>query len=182
MSPRPTVAVFGASWAAPGSPLYSMSVDLGSALAAAGCDVISGGYLGTMEGVSRGAAAGGGSATGVLVPNLFPGRDARGNDYLTRRIDAPSLLVRIDTILNEAPKFLIALPGTLGTATEIFCAWNNAMLCPLRGATPPRILCFRDPWEKVLSGVLAGLSLGDDVAKYIVYVDNVEECVRELLK
>ena len=180
--PRPTVAVFGASWAAPDSSLYTLSVDLGAALAAAGFDVISGGYLGTMEGVSRGATASGGSATGVLVPSLFPGRDARGNDFLTRRVDAPSLLARIDTILAEAPRLLVALPGTLGTATEIFCAWNNAMLCQLRGATPPKIICFREPWEVVLTCVLTGLKLGDDVAKYIVYVDSAEECVRELLK
>jgi uncharacterized protein (TIGR00725 family) len=88
--PRPLVAVFGASWAKPDSELYHTSVELGRALAREGFDIVSGGYLGTMEGVSSGACESGiASATGVLVPSLFPARESNGNEFLTHRVDTP---------------------------------------------------------------------------------------------
>lgn len=177
---RDTVAVFGASWATPESALYATSVALGAALAAAGYDVVSGGYSGTMEGVSRGAAGAGAAATGVLVPSLFPARDAAGNAFLTARVDAPSLLARIDVMLAAAPRRIIALPGTLGTLTEIYAAWNNAMLCPLRGAAPPRIVVWRTPWEGVLRGAGAALGLPAETMGCVVFVDSVEEAVAAL--
>ena len=138
-APRATVAVFGASWATPSTPLYDLSVSLGEALADITCDVISGGYGGTMEGVSLGATRRGARATGVLVPSLVPDRDAAGNAHLTARVDAPTLLTRIDAMLAAAPRFIVALPGTLGTLAELCAAWNTATLCPLRCVpTAPR--------------------------------------------
>ena len=174
------VAVFGASWATPSTPLYDLSIALGEALAAAEFHVISGGYGGTMEGVSLGATRAGGSAHGVLVPSLFPSRAATGNPYLTSREDAPSLLARIDAMLAAAPALLVALPGTLGTLTEIMCAWGNATLCPLRGARAPLIVCWRKPWLPVLDAAVAGLALPAEVARCITYVDSVVECVAVL--
>jgi len=177
---RETVAVFGASWAQPGSVLYATSEALGRALAAAGFDVISGGYGGTMEGVSAGAAAGGAHATGVLVPSLFPARDARGNAHLTARVDAPTLLSRIDMMLTAAPRCIVALPGTVGTLTELLCAWNTATLCALRGAPPPRIVAWRAPWAAALGGAADALELPADQRGMVVFVDSVDEAVAAL--
>ena len=175
------VAVFGASWAAPGSALFNESVALGSALASAGFDVVSGGYGGTMEGVSAGAAGGGARATGVLVPSLFPARDARGNAHLTHVVAAPTLLARIDAMFSAAPRFSVALPGTLGTLTELLCAWNTATLAPLRGAPPPTIVAWRAPWEVVLGAASDELGLPADVRAAVVFVDTVEEAVATLV-
>jgi uncharacterized protein (TIGR00725 family) len=64
------VAVFGGHAPAPGSADYEMARELGRRLAEAGFIVMSGGYGGTMEAVSRGAREAGGLAIGVTV-DLF---------------------------------------------------------------------------------------------------------------
>ena len=179
-SSRPVVAVFGASWAAPDSALYATAIALGAALAAAGCDVISGGYGGTMEGVSIGARGGGAAAIGVLVPSLFPDRAAEGNAALTARVDAPTLLTRIDLMLTRSPRCIIALPGTLGTMAEILAAWNNAILAPLRGARGARVVAWRQPWEAVLCAAMDTLKLAQEQRDAVVFVDCVEEAVAAL--
>lgn len=177
---RRNVIVFGASWPAEGSELYALSVALGAALAAANYSVVNGGYGGTMEGVSRGAVAGGGEATGVLVPSLFPDRVAEPNAHLTRRVDAPSLLSRIDAMLalSQQPRLIIALPGGLGTLTEICAAWNIAAIEGAHGQRPCSVIAWRRPWQALLGAACAGLGLTPAQQALVVYVDSVEEAVR----
>jgi len=50
------VAVYGSAAPKPGTPLYQNALELGRLLAQAGHTVMTGGYGGTMEAVSRGAA------------------------------------------------------------------------------------------------------------------------------
>ena len=50
------VVVFGSSGCVPGSMEYERAENLGSGLARAGYSVVSGGYSGTMEGLSKGAS------------------------------------------------------------------------------------------------------------------------------
>jgi uncharacterized protein (TIGR00725 family) len=172
--------VFGASWAVEGDSLYNLSVSLGKALAAAGFDVVSGGYGGTMEGVSKGAREGGGCAVGVTVPTLFPARRADGNPYLTSKIDETTLLRRIDTMMDISPAGKIALPGTLGTLAEICCAWNVAALAPVGGYKASKLILWRNPWEAVVKGAGESLKLATEVLDCIIFVDTVEEAVAAL--
>jgi len=88
----------------------------------AGFAVVTGGYGGTMEAVSKGAANAGGEAIGVTAPSLFPGRPG-ANPYVTREIVAGSLLERLDT-LTDLASGAIVLPGSIGTLTELVLAWN----------------------------------------------------------
>jgi uncharacterized protein (TIGR00725 family) len=175
------VAVFGASWATRDSELYALSVKLGTMLAASGFNVVSGGYGGVMEAVSAGAASSSDArVVGVLVPSLFPDRISSGNEFLRERVDAPTLLSRIDTMLCMAPDFIIALPGTLGTLTELLCAWNNAALCSLRGARAPVIIAWRQPWESILTDTAVRLSFPAEQIKLIVFVDGCDEAIAAL--
>ena len=175
--PRECVAVFGAAWAKPDSALYATSVALGRALAAAGFDVVNGGYEGTMAGVSEGAVAGGGGAVGVVVPTLFAFRGAGANRHVTATVETPSLLTRIDAMLARAPRLVVCLPGTLGTLTELCCAMNTALLHGLAGREVPRVFAWRAPWQSVVEH--AGEALGLDAATraLVTYVDGVEEVV-----
>lgn len=50
------VTVFGGSQPKPGTPAYEEARQLGELLAQRGHTVLTGGYIGTMEAVSRGAA------------------------------------------------------------------------------------------------------------------------------
>ena len=117
-APRKTVAVFGASWAKPGSELYDESVKLGSGIAAAGFALVTGGYSGTMEGTSKGAAEiPGSSRVGVIVPSLFPSRYSGGNEYLTETIATDTLLDRIHVMVKAADIF-VGVKGDENRATR----------------------------------------------------------------
>ena len=132
-----------------------------------------------MEGVSRGVRAEGGEAIGVLVPTLFP--EAAGNAYLSQRLEEHSLLTRLDRVIGlSQPRLIIALPGTLGTLTEICAAWNMAILAPIGKYAPFKLILWRDPWERLLGGACEQLALSPEQAAALVYVSSVEEALAAL--
>ena len=57
---RKRITVFGGSQPKPGDEDYQQALRLGALLGSAGFTVLTGGYVGTMEAVSRGAAENGG--------------------------------------------------------------------------------------------------------------------------
>ena len=64
------VTVFGGARTIPGDSLYAEAYELGSLLAKAGHSVLTGGYIGTMEAVSRGAAEAGGHVIGITCDEI----------------------------------------------------------------------------------------------------------------
>ena len=178
---RECVAVFGAAWAKPDSALYAESVALGRALALAGFDVVNGGYEGTMAGVSEGATAAGAGAVGVVVPDLFAFRGAGANRFLTEEVVTPTLLTRIDAMLQRAPRLVAVLPGTLGTMTELCAAMNTALLHGLAGREVPRIFAWREPWRSVVEHAGDALGLDEKTRALVTYVGGVDECVAAIV-
>ncbi len=122
MSPSEAVAVFGSSQTEIDSTEWADAMRAGTRLAEAGYGVITGGYGGTMEAVSKGASVAGGHVIGVTAPTLFPGRPP-SNPYVAELIEADGLLDRIDLMIKRS-RAALALPGSIGTATELFVAWN----------------------------------------------------------
>ena len=171
-----TVAVFGASGSRPGDGWYEDGVLCGRLLADAGFGVITGGYGGTMEAVSLGAAQSDGRVVGVTAPAVFPHRPG-GNRHLTEEIAAPTLVDRIGTLLEHSDAS-IALWGSLGTATELLTAWNLAYVAPLSNQTAKPIAAVGEPWT-VLVPELAE-ALDTDPAPVEVFAD-VESAVGWLI-
>jgi hypothetical protein len=120
---QPTVAVFGSSQTDPGTDDWEDAERAGRRLAQAGLDVVTGGYGGTMEAVSRGAAEAGGHVIGITAPTLFPARSG-ANPFVSELIEASSLAHRIDLMMQRATATL-ALPGSIGTAAELLISWNT---------------------------------------------------------
>jgi uncharacterized protein (TIGR00730 family) len=120
-STRPLLAVFGSSTVQPGDPAYALGLALGRAAAGAGAAVMTGGYSGTMEAVSRGAHEAGGHVVGVTV-ELF---ERRGpvNSWVRERVHTPDLYDRLRHLVEKADGFVV-LPGSIGTLTELFLAWT----------------------------------------------------------
>ena len=87
-----------------------------------GLTVITGGYSGTMEAASKGAASTGGPVIGVTAPALFTGRTG-ANSYVTTELEADTLSDRLGLLTSKAAG-VIVLPGSIGTATEFLLAWN----------------------------------------------------------
>ena len=177
MTDRPSrvVAVFGASGSQPGDGRYEEGVECGRLLAAAGFGVITGGYGGTMEAVSLGAAATDGHVIGVTAPTVFPNRPG-GNDHLTEEVEARSLVDRIGTLLDTSDAS-IALWGSLGTATELLAAWNLAYVAPLAEAQAKPIAAVGTPWTRLVPHLVE--SLDTDPALVTVF-DDVPSAVEWL--
>lgn len=170
------VAVFGSSQTEPGSVEWKEAQGAGARLAAEGLSVITGGYGGTMEAVSSGAAEAGGHVIGVTAPVLFPQRSAP-NPYVDEVIEASSLANRIDIMMQRSTATL-ALPGSIGTAAELLISWNTNHILRQAGGVP-RISVAVGPGWKALARALVDMAgaLEDD----LMWADTVDEGVDWIL-
>ena len=150
------MAVFGSSATEPGSAAWAAAENTGRRCVEAGFVVVTGGYGGTMEAVSKGANDAGGEAIGVTAPSLFPGRPG-ANRYVTREIVAGSLLERIDELTGLASG-VIVLPGSIGTLAELVIAWNLNHVNRLNDGMRLPTVAVGDGWRRVWE--LATGSLG----------------------
>lgn len=129
-----------------------------------------------MEGSARGAATVEGSEReGVIVPQLFVRRTG-GNEYLSKVTETPTLLTRIEAMVDASPYFVI-MNGTLGTLTEACIIWNIAALTNEFGMPTPLILLYRDPWEKALTAMAEALNIPASYRARLRYIDSAEEAV-----
>lgn len=118
------VTVFGGARPVEGDPTYQMAYELGSLLAQAGHTVLNGGYVGTMEAVSRGAYEEGGHVVGVVCDEIENWRDVAPNDFLTEEVRFETLKQRL-AYLMDACEAGVVLPGGLGTMVELSLLWNE---------------------------------------------------------
>jgi len=167
------VAVFGASAPVPGEPLYEEGVLCGRLLAEAGYAVATGGYAGLMEAVSLGARQAGGRAIGITVPDVFPDR-LGGNPHLTEETRTASLLERILEMVDLSIAS-IALPGSLGTATELLVAWNLAYVARFANSKPKPVVAVGEQWGRLIPLLTDELHTDGSL---VVLVDTVEGAVQ----
>ncbi len=117
------VAVFGSSTPAPDSEAYEDARRLGQQLAEAGFVVATGGYGGTMAAVSQGAAGAGGHVIGVTSGHMERYRPMPANEWVAEEIRHESQRDRLlHLVLNNDA--MIALPGGIGTLSEVALAWS----------------------------------------------------------
>jgi len=117
------VTVFGSSQIRPGSQAYVQALHLGELLGKASYTVLTGGYIGVMEAVSRGAAEAGGQVIGVTCKDIERWRPVKANLWVQEEWCCPNLLDRLARLINSCEAAL-ALPGGPGTLTEIALTWN----------------------------------------------------------
>jgi uncharacterized protein (TIGR00730 family) len=141
---RPLISVFGSSTVAQSSSTWKLAHDLGRELALAGADVLTGGYSGVMEACSRGAHEAGGHVVGVTV-ELFEKRGP-ANRWVKERVHTADLFDRLRQIIERADGF-VALPGSLGTLTEVFLTWT---LLAVSGRPPAPLVLLGDHWDEWL--------------------------------
>lgn len=117
------VSVFGGSQPKEGDAAYAEARELGKLLAKRGHTVLTGGYIGTMEAVSRGAREAGGHVIGVTCEDIEAWRQVKPNSWVMEEVRKKTLIDRLHTLIHEADAAL-ALPGGAGTLTEIALMWN----------------------------------------------------------
>jgi uncharacterized protein (TIGR00730 family) len=117
------ISVFGGSTPRPGEDAYQDALHLGRLLGAAGHVVLTGGYIGTMEAVSRGAADRGGHVIGVTCDEIESWRPVAPNQWIREERRFETLRERLFSLIESCDAAL-ALPGGLGTLTEIALMWT----------------------------------------------------------
>lgn len=129
------VTVFGGAQPKEGSAAYEQARELGTLLAQSGHSVLTGGYMGTMEAVSRGAHEAGGHVIGVTCIDIEEWRKSKPNQWVKEERRRQTLMERLSGLI-EGCDVAIALPGGAGTLAEISLMWNLMIVESL----PPRPL------------------------------------------
>jgi uncharacterized protein (TIGR00730 family) len=139
------VTIFGGSQPQPGDAAYEDARLLGRLLAEAGHAVLTGGYIGTMESASRGAAEAGGHVIGVTCEEIERWRPGGANRWVVEERRFPTLHDRLLALIDGCDA-AIALPGGPGTLAEITLMWNR-MLVNAVAARP--LILIGDGWRQV---------------------------------
>lgn len=147
------VAVFGGASPRPGQTSYQEALRLGELLGKAGYNVMTGGYVGTMEAVSRGAAEAGAHVIGVTCVEIEVFRSGGPNPWVKEEIRTEILRERI-SIMIESCDAAIALPGGIGTLAEIMLMWNSLLI----GAVTPRpLVLIGAGWQEMMAAFYGAL-------------------------
>jgi uncharacterized protein (TIGR00730 family) len=147
------ITVFGGSQPKQDSTAYAQAIELGKLLAQRGHTVLTGGYIGVMEAVSRGAREAGGHVIGVTCEDIEAWRPIKANPWVAEEIRKKTLVERLHTLIHESDAAL-ALPGGPGTLTEISLMWNLMIVESLHRR--PLIL-IGDGWQSVFDQFFRGL-------------------------
>ena len=124
------VTVFGSARPVPGESAYEDAMQLGGQLALLQLGVVTGGYMGTMEAISQGAAMNGGEVIGVTCAEIESWRPTPHNIWVQRIIHCDTLEERIQSLIHQGDAGAIALPGGIGTLAEIMLFWNHISIHP----------------------------------------------------
>jgi len=172
------VSVFGGSQPKEGTPAYEEARLLGELLAQGGHTVLTGGYIGTMEAVSRGASEAGGHVIGVTCEEIENWRGVGVNRWVKEEIKKKTLVERLQTII-EASDAAIALPGGPGTLTEIMLTWN-LMIVESRHRSP--LILVGDGWQSVFAQVFEkqGTYTSGNQRNLLQFAPDVETAVTML--
>lgn len=149
------ITVFGGSQPKEDDPAYLEAFELGRLIAQAGHIVLTGGYIGTMEAVSRGANEAGGHVVGVTCEEIERWRPVKPNRWVKEERRRSSLQERLTELIWGCDS-AIALPGGPGTLTEIALTWNLMIVESL----PRRPLVLVGAgWQTVLNQFISSFDI-----------------------
>lgn len=141
-----TITVFGGSLPQQGSAAYQEAQLMGTLLAESGFAVQTGGYIGTMEAVSRGASEAGGHVIGVTCDEIEAWRPVAPNQWVAEQKRCLTLRERLFVLIDDCDG-AIALPGGIGTLTEIALLWSHLQIKP---GDPRPLILLGQGWKKVI--------------------------------
>jgi uncharacterized protein (TIGR00730 family) len=121
------ITVFGGANPKPQDPAYLEAYHLGKILGQAGHSLLTGGYIGTMEAVSKGANEAGAHVIGVTCDEIEEWRPISINKWVHEEIRCKTLQERVFVLIDQCDA-AIALPGGIGTLTEIAMLWNHMVI------------------------------------------------------
>lgn len=172
------VTVFGGTHTKPGETGYEEALKLGRLLGERGCTVLTGGYIGTMEAVSRGAAEAGAHVIGVTCEEIERFRPGGPNRWVKEEQRHAQLIERLNGLIDGCDA-AIALPGGVGTLAEVMVTWNRMLI----GSISPRpLILIGAGWRQVMDAFIAGQDgyIAPHDLRWAQYAPGVAEAVAML--
>jgi uncharacterized protein (TIGR00730 family) len=115
------VSIFGSARIAPRTKAYTETRRLGRALAALGCDIITGGGPGLMQAANEGARdARRGRSYGIRVELPF---EQNSNAFVTESFEHETFFTRLHQFVITSDAFVVT-PGGIGTVLETMMIWQ----------------------------------------------------------
>lgn len=173
----PTISVFGSSRPEPGSFDYQQAYEVGRRLAEAGYAVATGGYMGAMEAVSKGAHDAGGHVIGITSDQIEEFRPIGPNGYINQETRYTTLQERLVHLVRENDA-MIALPGGIGTLAEVAMAWN-AMQTKEMPVKP--FILLGESWRSTLIRFIDPTYIRLEDAAMLHYASSPEQAVKMLI-
>jgi uncharacterized protein (TIGR00730 family) len=144
------VSVFGGASPKPKEDSYEEAYRLGMLLGSAGHTVLTGGYIGTMEAVSKGAKESGTHVVGVTCDAIERFRPIKVNPWVTEEIHVNTLNERLYVLIEQCDA-AIALPGGVGTLAEISILWNHMIIQAIKMKP---LLLVGEGWKKTINDLM----------------------------
>jgi len=119
---RYCVSIFGSARTRPGTFGYEETKRAAAALAAMGCDIITGGGPGLMQAANEGAAAAPDRARSVGIRIDLP-FEQDANAFVTQAFTHRTFFTRLHQFVLASDAFLVA-PGGIGTLLEMAMIWQ----------------------------------------------------------
>lgn len=177
---RKRIVVFGGASPCPGEPTYQEAERLGYLLGQAGFTILNGGYMGTMEAVSKGGSQAGGYVIGVTCMEIENWRGGQANPFLHQELHCKTLAERLEVLIHECDA-AIALPGGIGTLAEILYLWNHLII----EAVPAKpLILVGEAWQ-VIFDTFFNLCDGYTPASQsdtVFFVSDIEAAAQIVLK
>ncbi|MCH7662339.1 MAG: LOG family protein [Chloroflexi bacterium] len=146
------ITVFGGSTPKALDANYQEALQLGKLLAEAGHTVLTGGYMGTMEAVSRGASEADGHVIGVTSNEIEAWRPGKPNNWIKEELRFKSAHERLVALVKQCDA-AIALPGGAGTLAEIAALWKHLII-----SSPRPFIIVGPKWESVFESLFTNLA------------------------
>ena len=141
---RYRVAIFGSARAQPGTFVYDEVKRVAAAVAAMGCDIVTGGGPGSMQAANEGARSVGGAASvGIRVELPF---EQTVNPYVAEAFEHETFFTRLQHFVITSDAFVVT-PGGIGTVLEMLMIWQLLQVGHVRDV--PLILVGK-MWEGLI--------------------------------
>jgi len=171
----PCVTVFGSARFAEDHPYYTLSRELGGAIAREGLTVMTGGGPGVMEGANRGAKEAGGRSIGC---NIELPMEQKPNVYVDRWITFRYFFVRKVMLVKYSQAFVV-LPGGFGTLDELFEALTLVQTRKILGF--PIVLMGVEYWSPLINFIRGTMvergTIDARDPAFLTVTDSIEDAV-----
>ena len=173
------ITVFGGSSPKPGEPAYQEAYYLGKLIGSQGFSVLTGGYMGTMEAVSRGVSENGGWVIGVTCDQIEAWRPVSPNSWINEEQRFPTLKERLYSLIESCDAALV-LPGGIGTLAELAVMWSQLQT---RSISPRPLILIGAGWRSVFEQLVLHFDsyIPPDHRSHVKIAQDVETAFEMLL-